>query len=96
MGCAMSDTLERVKKIVDEHLGSAAGPITEQSRFAEDLGADSLDTVELAMAFEDAFKVEISDTKAKQLLTVGEAVAYIDSLPRITKKPRRLRVRRRA
>ena len=92
----MSDTLERVKKIVDEHLGSARGPITEQSRFAEDLGADSLDTVELAMAFEDAFKVEISDTKAKQLLTVGEAATYIDSLPRIVKKPRRLRVRRRA
>ena len=93
----MSDTLERVTKIVDEHLGSAKGPITEQSRFVEDLGADSLDTVELAMAFEDAFKVEISDTKAKQLLTVGEAVTYIDSLPRVVKKTRRrLRVRRRA
>ena len=90
----MPNTLERVTKIVDEHLGSARGPITEQSRFVEDLGADSLDTVELAMAFEDAFGVEISDTKAKQLLTVGEAVAYIDSLPRITRKP--LRVRRRA
>ena len=89
----MPNTLERVKKIVDEHLGSARGPITEQSRFAEDLGADSLDTVELAMAFEDAFHVEISDAKAKQLLTVGEAVAYIDSLPRITKKPKRKRIR---
>lgn len=92
----MPDTLERVIKIVDEHLGSARGPITEQSRFAEDLGADSLDTVELAMAFEDAFGVEISDAKAKQLLTVGEAVAYIDSLPRIIKKPKRTRLRRRA
>jgi acyl carrier protein len=92
----MPDTLERVKRIVDEHLGSARGPITEQSRFAEDLGADSLDTVELAMAFEDAFKVEISDARARQLLTVGEAVTYIDSLPRITKKPRRTRLRRRA
>jgi len=90
----MSETLERVKRIVEEHLGSARGPITEQSRFAEDLGADSLDTVELAMAFEDAFHVEISDAKAKQLQTVGEAVAYIDSLPRIVKKP--LRVRQRA
>ena len=90
----MSDTLERVKRIVDEHLGSARGPISEGSRFVEDLGADSLDTVELAMAFEDAFHVEISDAKAKQLLTVGEAVAYIDSLPRITRKP--LRPRRRA
>ena len=92
----MPNTLEHVKRIVDEHLGSARGPITEQSRFAEDLGADSLDTVELAMAFEDAFGVEISDTKARQLLTVGEAVAYIDSLPRITRKPKRTRLRRRA
>ena len=92
----MPNTLERVKKIVDEHLGSARGPITEQSRFAEDRGADSLDTVELAMAFEDAFGVEISDAKARQLLTVGEAVAYIDSLPRITRKPKRTRLRRRA
>lgn len=92
----MSNTLERVKKIVDEHLGSARGPIIEQSRFAEDLGADSLDTVELAMAFEDAFHVEISDAKARQLLTVGEAVAHIDSLPRITRKPKRTRLRRQA
>lgn len=89
----MSETLERVKRIVDEHLGSTRGPITEQSRFAEDLGADSLDTVELAMAFEDAFHIEISDAKAKQLRTVGEAVAYIDSLPRIVKKMPRLRRR---
>jgi acyl carrier protein len=92
----VSDTFDRVKKIVEEHLGSARGPITEQSRFAEDLGADSLDTVELAMAFEDAFQIEISTAKAKQLPTVGEAVAYIDSLPRIIKKPRRNRLRRRA
>ncbi|TAJ42679.1 MAG: acyl carrier protein [Reyranella sp.] len=92
----MPNTLERVKRIVDEHLGSARGPISERSRFAEDLGADSLDTVELAMAFEDAFGVEISDAKARQLLTVGEAVAYIDSLPRITRKPKRTRLRRRA
>ncbi len=89
----MSDTLERVKRIVEEHLGAAKGPITEQSRFTEDLGADSLDTVELAMAFEDAFHVEISDAKAKQLLTVGEAVAYIDSLPKVVARTKR-RLRR--
>ena len=92
----MSDTLEHVKKIVDEHLGSAGGPITEQSQFVNDLGADSLDTVELAMAFEDAFHIEIPTVMAKQLLTVGEAVAYIDSQPRIIKKRRRIRLRRRA
>lgn len=92
----MSDTLEHVKKIVDEHLGSARGPIMEQSRFVEDLGADSLDTVELAMAFEDAFHIEIPTATAKQLLTVGEAVAYIDSQPRIVKKKKRIRLRRRA
>ena len=91
----MSDTFERVKRIVEEHLGAAGGAITAESRFVDDLGADSLDTVELAMAFEDAFHVEISDTKAKQLLTVGEAVTYIDSLPRITKK-KPIRLRRRA
>lgn len=92
----MSDTLERVKKIVDEHLGSARGPITEQSRFIEDLGADSLDTIELAMAFEDAFQIEIPTATAKQLLTVGEAVVHIDSQPRITKRRTGIRVRRRA
>jgi len=92
----MSDTLERVKKIVDEYLGSAQGPITERSRFTEDLGADSLDTVELAMAFEDAFQIEIPTVVAKQLLTVGEAVAYIDSQPRIDRKRTGIRGRRRA
>jgi acyl carrier protein len=91
----VSDTFERVKRIVDEHLGSAHGPITEESRFTDDLGADSLDTVELAMAFEDAFHIEIPTAAAKELLTVGQAVAYIDSQPPIAKK-KPIRLRRRA
>ena len=91
----MSDTLERVKTIVEEHLGSAHGPVTESSRFTDDLGADSLDTVELAMTFEDTFHIEIPTAAAKELLTVGQAVAYIDSAPRITKK-KPIRLRRRA
>jgi len=74
----MSETLERVKKIVDEHLGSAGGPITEQSRFVDDLGADSLDTVELVMAFEEEFGVEIPDDAAEKINTVGDANRYIE------------------
>lgn len=75
----MTETLERVKKIVDEHLGSARGPITEQSRFAEDLGADSLDTVELVMAFEEEFGIEIPDDAAEKIQTVGDAIGFIKS-----------------
>ena len=72
----MSDTAERVKKIVVEHLGVDAEKVTEQASFIDDLGADSLDTVELVMAFEEEFGVEIPDDAAETILTVGDAVKY--------------------
>ena len=74
----MSDTAERVKKIVVEHLGVDADKVTEAASFIDDLGADSLDTVELVMAFEEEFGVEIPDDAAETILTVGDAVKYID------------------
>jgi len=77
-GFPMSDTAERVKKIVVEHLGVEADKVTEAASFIDDLGADSLDTVELVMAFEEEFGVEIPDDAAETILTVGDAVKYID------------------
>ena len=77
-GSDMSDTAERVKKIVIEHLGVDADKVTEGASFIDDLGADSLDTVELVMAFEEEFGVEIPDDAAETILTVGDAVKFID------------------
>ena len=75
----MSENIsERVKKIVVEHLGVEADKVTESASFIDDLGADSLDTVELVMAFEEEFGVEIPDDAAETILTVGDAVKYID------------------
>lgn len=74
----MSDTAERVKKIVVEHLSADADKVTESASFIEDLGADSLDTVELVMAFEEEFGIEIPDDSAEKIVTVGDAVTYID------------------
>ena len=74
----MSDTAERVKKIVVEHLGVDADKVTDTASFIEDLGADSLDTVELVMAFEEEFGIEIPDDAAESIVTVGDAVKYID------------------
>ena len=74
----MSDTAERVKKIVVEHLGVDADKVTEGASFIDDLGADSLDTVELVMAFEEEVGVEIPDDAAETILTCGDAVKYID------------------
>ena len=74
----MSETADRVKKIVIEHLGVEADKVTEDASFIDDLGADSLDIVELVMAFEEEFGVEIPDDAAETILTVGDAVKYID------------------
>ena len=75
----MSDIEERVKKIVVEHLGVEEGKIQSDSKFIDDLGADSLDTVELVMAFEEAFDVEIPDDKAETILTVGDAISHLET-----------------
>ena len=73
----MSDTAERVKKIVIEHLGVEADKVTEAASFIDDLGADSLDIVELVMAFEEEFNIEIPDDAAEKILTLQDAVNYI-------------------
>ena len=73
----MSDIAERVKKIVVAHLGVDASKVTDSSSFIDDLNADSLDTVELVMAFEEEFSVEIPDDAAEKILTVQDAIDYI-------------------
>lgn len=75
----MSDTSERVKKIVVEHLGVESDKVAETASFIDDLGADSLDTVELVMAFEEEFGIEIPDDAAETIQTVGDAVKFIDA-----------------
>ena len=76
----MSEVAEKVKKIISEHLGiDDMERITENAKFIDDLGADSLDTVELVMAFEEAFDVEIPDEKAETILTVGDAISHLES-----------------
>ena len=75
----MSDVADRVKKIVVEHLGVEADKVTDNANFIDDLGADSLDTVELVMAFEEEFGVEIPDDAAEKILTVKDAIEYVKS-----------------
>lgn len=75
----MTDVANRVKKIVAEHLGVEESKVTDNASFIDDLGADSLDTVELVMAFEEEFGCEIPDEEAEKILTVQDAVNYIDS-----------------
>ena len=74
----MSDVEERVKKIVVEHLGVDAEKVTPEASFIDDLGADSLDNVELVMAFEEEFGVEIPDDAAETIQTVGDAIKFIE------------------
>ena len=76
----MSDEVSsKVKKIVVDHLGVDEGKESDESSFIDDLGADSLDTVELVMAFEEEFGSEISDSEAEKILTVGDAIKFIES-----------------
>ena len=74
------DVSSKVKKIVADHLGIDETKVTEESSFIDDLGADSLDTVELVMAFEEDFQIEIPDSAASEMMTVGDAVSYIDKI----------------
>lgn len=74
----MSETGDRVKKIVIEHLGVEAEKVTEDASFIDDLGADSLDVVELVMRIEEEFGVSIPDADAETIQTVGEAIAYLE------------------
>lgn len=73
----MDSTGERVRSIIVERLGVSADEVTDDASFVDDLGADSLDVVELVMAFEEAFDVEIPDEDAEKITTVGDAIQYI-------------------
>ena len=74
---AATDTEQKVKDIIVEQLGVNAEEVTRDASFIDDLGADSLDTVELVMAFEEEFNAEIPDEEAEKLKTVGDAIDYI-------------------
>ena len=73
------DVSNKVKKMVADHLGVDEAKVTEEANFIDDLGADSLDTVELVMAFEEEFGSEISDNEAEKILTVGDAIKFIET-----------------
>ena len=73
------DVASKVKKIVADHIGIDEAKVTEEAAFIDDLGADSLDTVELVMAFEEEFGSEISDSEAEKILTVGDAIKFIEN-----------------
>ena len=73
------DVSNKVKKMVADHLAVDETKVTEEANFIDDLGADSLDTVELVMAFEEEFGSEISDSEAEKILTVGDAIKFIES-----------------
>ena len=73
------NVVSKVKKIVADHLGIDEAKVNEDASFIDDLGADSLDTVELVMAFEEEFGSEISDSEAEKILTVGDAIKFIEN-----------------
>ena len=75
----MSEIADKVKKIVVEQLGVSEDQVTPEAKFIEDLGADSLDQVELVMALDEAFGSDIPDEDAEKLTTVGDAIAYVES-----------------
>ena len=75
----LKDISASVKKIVGDHLGVDEQKVTDEASFIDDLGADSLDTVELVMAFEEEFGSEISDNEAEKILTVGDAIKFIEA-----------------
>jgi len=81
------ELLPQVQAIIAEQLGVAADKVVPEARFIEDLGADSLDTVELVMALEEKFGIEISDDEAEQLKTVGDLLRYLEKLPGRPVKP---------
>lgn len=75
----MADSIvEKVKQIIVDELGVEEAEVTENARFIDDLGADSLDTVELVMRFEEEFGIEIPDEEAEKIQSVGDAISYID------------------
>ena len=76
----MGELADRIKTIISEQLMVDLDEVTDESSFVEDLGADSLDTVELIMEFEDEFGIEISDEDAEKISSVGEAIAYLEKL----------------
>ncbi len=75
----MASVAERVKNLVVEQLGVNAEQVTPEATFVDDLGADSLDTVELVMAFEEEFDMEIPDEEAEKIVSVGKAIEYIEA-----------------
>ncbi len=80
MALSESEVFEKVKSVIVEQLGVSEAEVTSEASFTEDLGADSLDTVELVMALEEEFSAEIADEEAEKLTTVGKTVSYILSL----------------
>jgi acyl carrier protein len=85
MADAKKDAVEKVKQIISEQLGVDEGEVTPSASFVDDLGADSLDQVELVMALEEAFDVEIPDEDAEKIRTVQDAIDYIDKRAKVAK-----------